>query len=238
MKVTERIIAVCSCFCKRAPCKFCHLQVVLQPDFRFWKVRFAGKECAPSRLVIVSHCLTAPHSSNHKDSHMHVLCNIRVSKMQSEQHFSRESKGHFATRKRALFASSENVGGGLAPSPPRFLRPWGRGTSLDRQVWFLPEGRVKIPGKNFDQQIIYKTISYIERDAKIQRTSAENSLKTMEENIFNNKCTITYFTYRCASCKRAKLLMSFCITCLWHVNIEMIIMCVRCKLKKEWKLKV
>jgi hypothetical protein len=37
---------------------------VLQPDFRFWKARFAGKQCAQSRLVI-PHCLTAPHSSNH-----------------------------------------------------------------------------------------------------------------------------------------------------------------------------
>ena len=93
MKVTERIRAVCSCFWKRAPCKFCHLSCfqlmsnqknerVLQPDFRFWKARFAGKQCAQSRLVI-SHCLTqiygltAPHSSNHKDSQM-LLCNIRA----------------------------------------------------------------------------------------------------------------------------------------------------------------
>jgi hypothetical protein len=28
-----------------------------------------------------------------------------------------EGKGHFATRKRALFVSSENWGGGIAPSP-------------------------------------------------------------------------------------------------------------------------
>jgi hypothetical protein len=34
---------------------------VLQPDFQFWKARFAGKQCTQSRLVI-SHCLTAPHS--------------------------------------------------------------------------------------------------------------------------------------------------------------------------------
>ena len=38
---------------------------VLQPDFRFWKARFAGKQCVQSRLVIF-HCLTAPHSSNQK----------------------------------------------------------------------------------------------------------------------------------------------------------------------------
>jgi hypothetical protein len=31
---------------------------VLQPDFKFWKARFASKQCAQSRLVI-SHCLTA-----------------------------------------------------------------------------------------------------------------------------------------------------------------------------------
>jgi hypothetical protein len=35
---------------------------VLQPDFRFWNARFAGKTGVQSRLVI-SHCLTAPHSS-------------------------------------------------------------------------------------------------------------------------------------------------------------------------------
>jgi hypothetical protein len=28
MKVTEGIRVVCSCFCKRAPCKFCHLSCV------------------------------------------------------------------------------------------------------------------------------------------------------------------------------------------------------------------
>jgi hypothetical protein len=31
---------------------------MLQPDFRFWKAQFAGKECGKSRLAI-SHCLTA-----------------------------------------------------------------------------------------------------------------------------------------------------------------------------------
>ena len=78
MKVTERIRTVCSCFCERAPCEFCHLSCFfcqikrknacsLQPDFRFWKDRFAGKQCAQIRLVI-THCWTAPHSSNHKDS--------------------------------------------------------------------------------------------------------------------------------------------------------------------------
>jgi hypothetical protein len=45
--------------------------------------------------------LTAPHSSNHKDSQM-LRCNIRESNMQSERHFSRrqralchQKKGHF-----------------------------------------------------------------------------------------------------------------------------------------------
>jgi hypothetical protein len=34
---------------------------VPQPNFRFWKAQFAGKQCVQSRLVI-SHCLTAPQS--------------------------------------------------------------------------------------------------------------------------------------------------------------------------------
>ena len=74
MKVTERIRAVCSCFCKPGtvrilqfhPFVVLHLpnqmnERVLQPDFRFLKARFAGKQCAQSRLVN-SHCLTAAHS--------------------------------------------------------------------------------------------------------------------------------------------------------------------------------
>jgi hypothetical protein len=91
IKVTERIRAVWSCFCKREPCEFCHLSCnllpnqnndhVFQPDFRFWKARFAGKQWAQSGLVI-SHCLTVPHSSNLKDSHM-LLANIRDSKIES-----------------------------------------------------------------------------------------------------------------------------------------------------------
>jgi hypothetical protein len=65
---------VCTCFCKldtvqilppfhpyicRASFAKSKEQLVLQPDFRFWKARFAAsKQCAQ----IISHCLTARHS--------------------------------------------------------------------------------------------------------------------------------------------------------------------------------
>jgi hypothetical protein len=49
---------------------------VLQPDFRVWKDRFAGKQCTQSRLFSHLFKLTAAHSSNHRDSQM-LLRNIR-----------------------------------------------------------------------------------------------------------------------------------------------------------------
>jgi hypothetical protein len=69
-----------------------------------------------------SHCLTAPHSSNHKGSQM-LLC-IATSESQkcNLNNIFYKSKGHFATGKRALSAFSENFGGGCLPPPP-FLRP-------------------------------------------------------------------------------------------------------------------
>jgi hypothetical protein len=118
MKVTEIIKAVCSCFRKRARCKFLPF-VVSQPVFCFWKARFAAEECAGSRPV-TSHCLTAPHSSNRKDSRL-LLCNIRESKMQSEQHCSQRQRA-LCHRKKVLFVSYKNLGGG-GGLVPRFLRP-------------------------------------------------------------------------------------------------------------------
>jgi hypothetical protein len=50
---------------------------VLQPDFRFWKARFAGKQCAQSRMVIC-HCLTVPHSSA-PHSHLPHRCCVATS---------------------------------------------------------------------------------------------------------------------------------------------------------------
>jgi hypothetical protein len=50
---------------------------VLQPDFRFWKAWFAGKQCAQSRMVI-SHCLTVPHSSA-PHSHLPHRCCVATS---------------------------------------------------------------------------------------------------------------------------------------------------------------
>ena len=79
LKMTERIRAVCSCFCKRAPCEFCHLSCFFcqikrtnacsSPISGSERPDSQAKQCVQSRLVI-SHCLTAPHSSNHKDSQM------------------------------------------------------------------------------------------------------------------------------------------------------------------------
>jgi hypothetical protein len=91
MKVRERIRAVVFGNEHRANCTICRVSLVpnqknervLQPDFRFWKARFPGKHCAQSRLVI-SHCLAAPQSSNHKDSQM-LLRNISESKMNRKQ---------------------------------------------------------------------------------------------------------------------------------------------------------
>jgi hypothetical protein len=112
MKVTERIKAVCSCFCKRAPCKFCHLSCSSpisdseRPDSQAKSARQAGAHFSLS--------LTAPHSSKHKDSQMlssvSQKCNLNI--------IFHEDKVHFATGQRALFVSSKNLGGPLPPCPP------------------------------------------------------------------------------------------------------------------------
>jgi hypothetical protein len=65
--------------------------------------------------------LTAPHSSDHKDSQM-LLCNIRESKMQSEQHF-HKGKGHFATGKKGTFCVFWKLGCLAPPGPPGSYSP-------------------------------------------------------------------------------------------------------------------
>jgi hypothetical protein len=91
MKVTERIRAVCSCFCKRAPCEFCHLSCFFcqikktNAGSRLTGSRFAGKQCTQSRLVI-SYCLTAPpHTQVTTKTHSCCFANIRESKSNSRR---------------------------------------------------------------------------------------------------------------------------------------------------------
>jgi hypothetical protein len=79
-----------------------------------------------SRLVI-SHCLTAPHSSNHKDSQI-ALTHIReYIKNAICTAFFTKAKGTLPPEKRH-FLCLLKTWGALAPlsSPPplRFLRPW------------------------------------------------------------------------------------------------------------------
>ena len=82
--------------------KFCHLSCSSpisgseRPDSQPKSARQAGWSF---------HCLTAPHSSNHKDSQILLCNNIFLNNI------FHKGKGHFATGKSALFASSENLGG-------------------------------------------------------------------------------------------------------------------------------
>jgi hypothetical protein len=84
MKVTERIRAVCSCFCNGHRANFAAIcrasgfakskeRTHAPAPFLVLPARFAGKQCAQSKLVI-SHCL-----SDHKDLQM-LLHNIREPK--------------------------------------------------------------------------------------------------------------------------------------------------------------
>jgi hypothetical protein len=60
-----------------------------------------------------SHCLTAPHSSNHKGSQMLLCIATSVSQKCNLNNIFYKSKGHFATGKRSLSVFSEN----FAPPP-------------------------------------------------------------------------------------------------------------------------
>jgi hypothetical protein len=77
MKVTERIRAVCSCFCKRAPCEFCHLSCffcqIKKNKRRFpinrFPIRRQTVHAKQASNFLLFNCPT-PHSSNHKDSQL------------------------------------------------------------------------------------------------------------------------------------------------------------------------
>ena len=79
--------AICSqCFCKQAPCEFCHLSCFFcqikrtcsSPISSSERPDFAGKLCTQGRLVI-SHCLTAPHSTVTTKTHRCYFAETSVS---------------------------------------------------------------------------------------------------------------------------------------------------------------
>ena len=70
MKVTERITAISSCFCKLAPCEFYHLSCFFFPNqkertrapARFPVLKGPIRRQTVRAKQVISHCLT-PHSS-------------------------------------------------------------------------------------------------------------------------------------------------------------------------------
>ena len=105
---------------KRAPCKFCHLSCS-SPISGSERPGWQAKSACQAGWSLFNH----PALRYHENSQM-LLCKIRESKMQSEQHFSRRQKelchwkkGHFL----CILKTWEGALAPLAPPPPPVPTP-------------------------------------------------------------------------------------------------------------------